>query len=413
MKPTPRAENRGEEEFMIEEPIPIGKKTAPNRIVNQPMECNDADEQGNPSELTLERYRRLAEGGAGVIFVEALSVHPESRARKNQLRIYAKTAAGLEKLVREIRSINRKCLILFQIDHSGRFCGKTFARPVSVYPVADPDVHLLETEEIEQIGDDFMKAAAIAQQIGADGIDFKQCHGYLGTEMLRPANTRKDRFGGSFENRTRFFIETAQKIKKAVKDPSFILGVRFSVYEGIVGGVGTSGPEEVIEDLSEPLAFARLVENMGFHYLNVSAGIPAVNPEITRPNRNFPEGIYRHFGWTYAVKKAVKIPVIGSAYSYLRDGQNGLRGLPPEKRSFWHWAGKNLKEGRCDMVGIGRQSLADPFFGRKMLEGRRSAIHYCTACGGCSLLLRSQVQTGCIVYSDFYKRIFAEVQQRQ
>ena len=77
---------------ILDSPIKIGEKTAPNRIVNQPMECNDADEVGNPTELTFTRYRKLAEGGAGIIFVEALTITQESRARKNQLGIYEKTA---------------------------------------------------------------------------------------------------------------------------------------------------------------------------------------------------------------------------------------------------------------------------------------------------------------------------------
>ena len=79
------------------------KPVAPNRIVNQPMECNDADEVGNPTELTFDRYRKLAQGGAGIIIVEALTITQESRARKNQLGIYEKTAPALERLVKEMR----------------------------------------------------------------------------------------------------------------------------------------------------------------------------------------------------------------------------------------------------------------------------------------------------------------------
>ncbi len=102
---------------ILDSAVKIGKKSAPNRIVNQPMECNDADEQGNPTELTFGRYRKLAEGGAGIIFLEALTITPESRARKNQLGIYEKTAPRLERLVQEMRSINSQSLILFQITH--------------------------------------------------------------------------------------------------------------------------------------------------------------------------------------------------------------------------------------------------------------------------------------------------------
>ena len=396
---------------ILKSPIQIGTCVAPNRIVNQPMECNDADEVGNPTELTFERYRKLAQGGAGIIIVEALTITQESRARKNQLGIYEKTAPTLERLVKEMKGINSKSLILFQITHSGQQSGAGFSRLVSVYPLPGQETHLLTEGEIAKIGDDFARAALIAKQVGADGIDFKHCHGYLCAEMLRPVNTRKDRFGGAFENRTRFFSDTAEKIKKSVGTGSFLLGARFSIYEGIPGGFGTAGPGEVIEDLREPLEFARRMENLGFQYVNVSAGIPAITPEIVRPTKLYPEGVYRHFGWTQAVKKAVSIPVIGSGYSYLRDGKNDLKDSDPARRSFLHWAEKNLKQGVCDLVGIGRQSLADPLFAQKILAGKSSEVQYCLICGGCSLLLRSQAQTGCSIYSDYYKKRLKEVQK--
>jgi len=398
---------------ILSTPIRIGQKVAPNRIANQPMECNDADEVGNPTELTRERYRKLAQGGAGIIFVEALTITQESRARKNQLGIYEKTASSLQKLIKEMKEINSQSLVLLQITHSGRQSGAGFSRLVTVYPMAAEEAHVLSEREIEEIENDFARAALIAKQVGADGIDFKQCHGYLCAEMLRPANTRKDRFGGNFENRSRFFVETLEKIKGAVGSDSLLLGARFSVYEGIPGGFGTSGVDEVIEDLSEPLEFARLMEKMGLHYINVSAGIPGITPDIVRPTKNYPEGVYRHFGWAKAVKKVVSIPVIGSGYSYLRDGKNDLKEPDPQKRSFTYWAEKNLREGICDMVGIGRQSLADSLFAQKILQGKSSEINYCLACGGCSILLRSQAQTGCVVYSEYHKKLFQNIKKKK
>jgi len=229
--------------------------------------------------------------------------------------------------------------------------------------------------------------------------------------MLRPANSRKDRFGGSFENRTRFFRDTLEKIKKAVGTDSFLLGARFSVYEGLPGGFGTSGPGEVIEDLSEPLALVRIMEKAGMDYINVSAGIPAITPEIVRPSKNYPEGVYRHFGWARAMKKEVEVPIIAAGYSYLRDGKNDLKEPEPAKKSFLYWAEKNLHQGVCDMVGIGRQSLADPLFARKILAGQPAEVNYCIACGSCSQLLRAQALTGCPIYSEYYKKLLKEIQK--
>jgi len=398
---------------MLSSPIQIGKKIAPNRIVNQPMECNDGDASGNPTELTLRRYRNLAEGGAGIIVIESLTLTYESRARKNQLKISEENAKGLERLIKEMKEVNGKSLVLFQINHSGRISGAAFSKVVSLYPTGDPNVHLLSEEEIEEIGEKFVKASVIAKQVGADGIDFKHCHGYLCGEMLRPANIRQDRFGGDFENRTRFFRETTRKIKQAVGGDNFLLGVRYSFYEGIPGGFGTSGFEEVAEDFFEPLRFAKMIEELGMNYINVSAGIPAITPEIVRPTKNYPEGVYRHFGWAKAVKNLVKIPVIGSGYSYLRDGKNNLKEPDSSKKSFLYYAEKNLKDGYVDLVGIGRQSLADPLFAKKFLSGDMDKVNFCTACGGCSILLRSQKQVGCTVYNKYYKGVLKETVKSQ
>ena len=186
-------------------PIDIGRKTAPNRLVNHPMECNDADASGNPTELTLKRYRRLAQGGAGIIMVESLTISPQSRSRENQLQITEPNRDGLADLVKEMKRVNDRSLIIFQINHSGNVSNGSFSEVVSYYPTDDPSVTLLSDDDMEIIKQQFVGAAVIAHEAGADGIDFKQCHGYLCGQLLRPANTKPGRFGGSFENRTRFF----------------------------------------------------------------------------------------------------------------------------------------------------------------------------------------------------------------
>jgi 2,4-dienoyl-CoA reductase-like NADH-dependent reductase (Old Yellow Enzyme family) len=155
------------------------------------------------------------------------------------------------------------------------------------------------------------------------------------------------------------------------------------------------------------------MEKAGVDYINVSAGIPAITPEIVRPTKSYPEGVYRHFGWAQAVKKRVGVPIIGSGYTYLRDGKNDLKEPDPGKKNFLYWAEKNLKQGLCDMVGIGRQSLADPLFAKKILGGKSAEVNYCIACGGCSLLMSHQAQAGCVAYFDFYKKLLKEFRQKK
>jgi hypothetical protein len=90
-----------------------------------------------------------------------------------------------------------------------------------------------------------------------------------------------------------------------------------------------------------------------------------------------------------------------------------LKEPDPAKKSFLYWAERNLREGICDMVGIGRQSLADPLFAKKILEGKSAEINYCITCGSCSQLLRAQAQGGCPIYSEFYRNILKEIQKAQ
>jgi len=331
----------------------------------------------------------------------------ESRARKSQMAITENNAAGLEHLVKAMREVNQDSLILFQLNQSGKLSEAAFSKVISVYPTGDPDIHVLSEDEIEEIGDNFVKAAVIAKQVGADGIDFKHCHGYVCTEMIQPANTRNDRYGGSFENRTRFFRETVEKMKTALNDDSFLLGVRFNFYDGTTGGFGTGGPDEVVEDFSEPLAFAKMMEDSGMHYINVSAGI--AGSEITQPSKKYPEGVYRLFGWAQAVKKAVNIPVIGSGYTYLRDGNNKLPESNKEKKSFLYWAEKNIKDGNVDLVGVGRQSLADPLFAKKILTGESKAVNYCTICDRCLELMFAQKVVGCAVHDKYYRDLYRSI----
>jgi 2,4-dienoyl-CoA reductase-like NADH-dependent reductase (Old Yellow Enzyme family) len=402
-------ENCEMETLTISSPISIGKKTAPNRIVFQPMECNDADPSGDPSELTMKRYRRFAEGGAGIIFSESLTLTTESRARKSQMAITEQNAEGLARLIKEMREVNQDSLVLFQLNQSGRLSEAAFSKVISVYATGDPEIHVLTEEEIEKISSNFVKAAVIAKQVGANGIDFKHCHGYVCTEMIQPANTRNDRYGGSFENRTRFFRETAGRMKTALDDDSFLLGVRFNFYDGVTGGFGTAGPDEVVEDFTEPLAFSKLMDDVGMHYINVSAGV--AGSEITQPSNKYPEGVYRLFGWAQAVKEAVSIPVIGSGYTYLRNGKNKLPEPNEEKKSFLYWAEKNIRDGNVDMVGVGRQSLADPLFPKKILAGESKEVNYCTICDRCLELMFAQKVVGCAVYDKYYRDLYRSLKK--
>ena len=85
-------------------PCKVSGRTVANRIQYQPMEGQDADGRGAPTDETLERYKRLARGGAGTVWVEAVSVCPEGRSNPHQLMLTEGTAPLFTKLVSVIKS---------------------------------------------------------------------------------------------------------------------------------------------------------------------------------------------------------------------------------------------------------------------------------------------------------------------
>jgi 2,4-dienoyl-CoA reductase-like NADH-dependent reductase (Old Yellow Enzyme family) len=378
------------------QPCNVGRTSAPNRLVAQPVEANDGTTQGGISELTRRRYLKLAEGCWGLTFMEAVSVTETSLAHKNGLVLNCANLDGFKRLVESFKKIYPQGLLLVQLTHSGIKSG-AFSRVTSVVPTEQKGVDWLSDHEIEDIRQKFVKGAVLAQQAGADGIDFKLCHGYLGTEIIRPSNIRDDRWGGDFENRARFLIEGIQEIKSRLQGTDFLLGSRISMFEGIPGGCGTSGPDETVEDLTEMKHLVAMMDSLGMDFINVSAGLPGSTSEITIPTRKTRLFCLDHFRYAREVKSlGTGLKVIGSAYSILKE-QAPLM------------ADDNIRRGYVDFAGFGRQSLADPLFPEKLKRGE--AIDYCTACLGCGDLLDNQNTAGCIVYNDYYRKLFKSLKK--
>jgi 2,4-dienoyl-CoA reductase-like NADH-dependent reductase (Old Yellow Enzyme family) len=312
-------------------------------------------------------------------------------------------------MIDEIRKANPEVIFIIQIDHCGSLADPDFSDPVAVYPRESSGARVLADDEIRVFRDKFIHAALLAQKAGADGVEIKHAHGFFGNEFLQPANTREGRYGGSFENRTRFFREVIDGIKQQVDTDDFLLNVRISAYEGVPGGFGTAGPGEITEDLTEPIAFAKLAQEAGLHLISSSAGNAAGNLEILLPTDDSAGAVYQHFGWTRTIKQSIDIPVVGAGYSYLRDGRNKLAGEDPAEKSFVYWAEKNLKENNVDLVGIARQAIADPLLPKKILNGDLKSVNWCTICMDCGMLLGEQQEVGCSVYDRYYKELAKKI----
>ena len=375
----------------------------PNRFFAQAMEGNDGENGGQPSERTINRYVELAGGDWGAVQIEATSVTESSLARINGMIINKKNLDSIKRLVESFRKRNEKSCLFLQITHSGERSGP-FSEKVTLTPEykgrfpgssQNAGARLLSADEIENIKNRFIQGALLAEETGVDGVDFKMCHGYFGGEMLRPSNTREDRWGGSFENRTRFLKEITGETRSRLRSREFILGSRFSMYEGIRGGCGSAGPDEIVEDISEMLDLVRIMDGLGMDFVNVSAGIPAQTGAITRPTEISKHLALNHLRYTRAVKELVKkenrsIKVIGSAYSTYKEE------APVMMEEM-------LLKDYADACGFGRQIFADPLTPKKLKAGEK--INWCVLCSGCAKLMTAQVNDGCIVYNDYYREV--------
>lgn len=389
----------------LKAPLRIGNHVAANRIALQPMEGTDGAADGRPGELTIRRYHRFAEGGAGLIWFEAVSTAPEARASAHQLMITPENLGDFQRLVDEIKERGLRKngyapVVVMQATHSGRYSKpRGVPEPLIAYnnpfleDVPLPSDRILTDGQLRAYEERFGQTAKLAQTAGFDGMDIKCCHRYLACELLS-AYTREGEYGGCFENRTRF-LRNAYAAARANLRGDFFLTSRINIYDGFPYpyGFGVSPEGGLAPCLDEAIRLAKLLKDeLGVPILNLTMGNPYKNPHVNRPydrGNYIPDehplvGVARMMDGVTQVQRALKdLPVIGSAFSYLRQFAPQL-------------AAGMVAEGRCAMAGFGRLAFADPDFPGKILAGAALDAP-CVTCGGCAQLLRAGIPAGCVV----------------
>ncbi len=431
----------------LSKPVISNGVTVGNRIAIQPMEGWDGTPDGNPTENTLRRWRRFGQSGAKLIWGgEAVAVSHNGRANPNQLLIAAHTCKGLAQLhaalIEEHRNTTSSedgLLMGLQLTHSGRYSGpnaKNSAEPRILYhhPILDRrlglpnDYPVLTDGEIEAIIEDFCCAAKMAWNLGFGFVDIKHCHGYLGHEFLS-AHTRSGKYGGSFENRTRFLCEVVKGIQAAA--PGLQIGVRLSAFDTIPfhpnpqestpakpgrgipesdhtllpyrWGFAVSMQVPTEPDLSETALFLSLLGELKISLVNLTAGSPYYNPHIQRPALYPPSdgyqppedplvGVARQMEVVRRLKQQFpKLIFVGSAYSYLQDF------LP-------HVAQAAVRQQWVDFVGLGRMVLSYPELLWDVLNGRAiQRKRICRTFSDCTTAPRNGLPSGCYPLDSYYK----------
>ena len=398
---------------MINEHIQIGKINACNRVVLQPMEGCDCNTDGSPSELTVQKYQKAARSCAGIIWFEANAVCPEGRTNPRQMMLTKENLSKFKTLLSQMREIAKaECgvapIFILQLTHSGRqSITPMIAYRNPVYEEKRPvtDANIVTDEYLDTLPEKYVMSALLAVEAGFDGVDVKSCHGYLFQELLSAFN-RSGRYGGSFENRARLYLDSVRAVKKAIPD-NILLTTRLSVSDMVQKPYGFGTTNQNLLDLAEPYMLIEKLVEEGIQILNVTVGNPYYNPHVNRPYKKGgylpPETAKTGLERFEYIEKHIKerfptLTVVGSGLSYYRD-------------DLFEQSERQLSEGVCDMVGYGRMWLAYPLFLKDYLKGVFSPQKCCLACSKCTELMRAKQVSGCAVFNDYYRNLYKEIQK--
>jgi len=401
---------------VLAQSVRIGEKVVKNSLGIHPMEGCDGNADGSCSDLTLRRYKRFANGGAGLIWFEATAVNKNGKANPRQLQITEENLEKYKHVVNMIRKESKGCIIVMQLTHSGRF-SKPEGKPAPILECKNDilDRHqrlqkldVITDDELESLEEDFVNSALLAYKAGFDGVDMKACHRYLNSGLLG-AFTREGKYGGSFENRIRFMVNCVDKIRAAVNDDNFIISTRINIYDSIPYpyGFGVDRCNYLLPDYDEPVKLAKILYSKGVRLLNVTMGTPYYNPHINRPfdtgeyipHEHPLEGVARLISGAAKIKKQVpKMVVMGTGYSWLRN--------------FAPYVAAYVKENNmADIIGFGRVSLAYPDFADDILHNDGMiANKCCICCGKCVELMRAGSTPGCVIKDgEVYLPLYREL----
>ena len=382
----------------LKESLTIKSVLMQNRVCINPMEGCDSLDNGAPSDLTIRRYEKFAQSGAGLIWFEAVAVCREGRSSANQLYLTEENKESFVSLVKRIKQINPLIKIICQVTHSGRF-SKPNGVPEPCLAFRDPylDERYPAHKNFEPVSDEYLdglveryeKTAQIAKEVGFDGIDIKACHRYLMDELLS-AHTRKGKYGGSFENRARLIRDVFDAVRKYADD-NFILCSRFNAYSAIDYPYGFGVDSKTgKENFEEPIKLLKILQEKGLSMINLTMGTPYYNPHVNKPHKNqFEEAsqsVDRLLKGAETIKKNCKgLVVVSTGYTYLKDGAYAR-------------ANEMIEKGNADIIGFGRLAFAYPNFAKDIVESSKlDKAKCCVCCNKCSELLRAGLYTGCVV----------------
>jgi 2,4-dienoyl-CoA reductase-like NADH-dependent reductase (Old Yellow Enzyme family) len=337
-------------------PGKLGTLEVPNRFVRSATAEYLSDEKGSPLPELGEMYRRLAEGGVGLIVTGHAYVHPGGRVRKEMSGIYDD---ALIPAWHEITDIvhGAGAKIAMQINHGGRQCmpgapdGPMIAP--SPIPVNDESPRPIELTErgIHDLIRAFADAAGRVKEAGFDAVQIHSAHGYLISCFNSPAsNWRHDAWGGKLSHRIRFLEQVADAVRNQVGDDYPVL-IKLGAVDSVRDGLTEEEGVEIISHLAD----------MGLDGVEISGGIgdQSMRAGILRPDQ---EAYFLPIA--RRARQVTDLPLILVGGLRSRGVMNQV-----------------LEEGSADFISVCRPVICEPDFPRRIRDGQERAT--CISCGQC------------------------------
>ena len=291
----------------------------------------------------------------GLVTIEATVVHKGAKGGPRKPCLYDDSSIeSFRKVVDACHAEGAKVSVQLQNagpEGNAKNAGAPIMAASSIPSVCGRDIPVEPTtEEVYELVKGYGEAARRAMEAGVDAVEIHMAHGYLVSSFMSPrTNKRVDEFGGSFENRMRFSRLIIEEVKKVTGGKIAVLA-RINSSDEVPGGL----------DVHDSAAIAAYLEECGLDALHVSRAVHIKDEFMWAPT-------VVHGGFSASqveeIKRAVSIPVITVG-----------RYTEPE------FAELMVKEGRCDLVAFGRQSLADPAMPKKAQEERLEDMIPCIAC---------------------------------
>ena len=321
--------------MLLTEPLTINTMVVHNRLVLPPMATEKSIGEGEVSQALCDYYDEKTKGGYfGLVVTEHSYINKMGQASVGQVSLSKdEDIPGLRKLVEVIHNNGSK--VIAQINHAGGKAISPTGMPYTTTRGEAVEAHSMTQTEIDQVVSDFAQAARRVKEAGYDGVEIHSAHGYLLNQFYSPlSNKRDDAYTGStLEGRMRLHGEVIAAVREEM-GPDFVVALRLGACDYQEGG----------STVDDAVAAAKILELAGIDLLDISGGLCGYRGSGSKEPGYF--GVE-----SKAIREAVSIPVILTGG--VRDGRATER---------------LLKEGKADLIGVGRSVLKDSLWAKKAFE---------------------------------------------